>query len=407
MLYNLIIAPSYNGAYHMLPLGLKAYEKLTRLIDEEMEAIGGEKMSMTTLAPDKLWKRTGRWDSAGAELFTLTDRHKNQFCLSPTHEELITKFVGDHRILSYRNLPLRFYQITRKFRDEIAPRKGMLRSREFEMKDMYTFDTNEETALATYETVCQAYNKIFDRIGVEYIKASGSSGIIGGDLSHEYHYKADVGQDHVLQCKRCGVAMNKELAEENGSLAKSCELPGELCELQEFRAIEVGHAFHLGNKYSSSLNACYQDSETISHECNMGCFGLGTTRIMQAALEVLSSETNLRWPSIIAPYQVCIIPKKDGTRADEYMALAEKVSDALTMRPHLRKEVVIDNRMTLSIGRRQVDCERLGYPFILIVGKKALEETPAQYELIDTHNGSTMFLSFDQLCDYMDNVETI
>ncbi|GFR99838.1 proline--tRNA ligase [Elysia marginata] len=200
MLYNDIIAQSYAGGFHMLPLGLRALEKLTRLVDEEMQAIGGQKIAMTSLAPESLWQTSGRWAAAGSELFKLTDRQKHQFCLGPTHEELVTKLLANIAQVSYKQLPIKLYQITRKFRDEMAPKYGLLRGREFEMKDLYTFDSNEEKALETYNGVCVAYDKIFDRLGVPYAKVAGATGIIGGSLSHEYHYFADVGQDSVLLC---------------------------------------------------------------------------------------------------------------------------------------------------------------------------------------------------------------
>ncbi|CAL1546346.1 unnamed protein product [Lymnaea stagnalis] len=407
MLYNDIIAQSHPGGFHILPLGLRSLEKLTRLVDEEMQAIGGLKISMTTLASDSLWKQSGRYTEAGAELFTLKDRHKHEYCLGPTHEELVTKLLASMPIISYKALPIKFYQISRKFRDEMAPKYGLLRGREFEMKDMYTFDRNEETALVTYSTVCQAYDRIFDRIGVKYIKVSGATGIIGGNLSHEYHYLADIGQDSILLCDRCGVRMNKELAVEDGSLPKTCQLPATKCELQEKKGIEVGHTFYLGTKYSSIFKATYKDQDGISAiDYNMGCFGLGMTRILQASLETLSTENSLRWPKLIAPHQIYIIPKKDGPRGDEYLANAEALSDALTQRPHLRGEVVIDDRMSLTIGRRNVDGDRLGYPYIVILGVKALE-SPAQFEVIDVNRGETTFMSTDQLMTFADSIETI
>ncbi|KAH9523430.1 prolyl-tRNA synthetase [Bulinus truncatus] len=406
MMYNDIIAQSHAGGFHMLPLGLRSLEKLTRLVDEEMQAIGGQKISMTTLCPESLWKQSGRYVEAGPELFTLHDRHKNKYCLGPTHEELVTKLVASVPQMSYRYLPIKLYQITRKFRDEMAPRYGLLRGREFEMKDMYTFDTSEETALETYNLVCHAYNRIFDRIGVNYVKVSGATGIIGGDLSHEYHYVSNVGQDSILFCDRCGVRMNKELAAEDGILPSKCQLPATECELQEKNAIEVGHTFYLGTKYSSIFKATYQSQDSSIKEYSMGCFGLGMTRILQAAVEILSTENSLRWPKLLAPYQIYIIPKKDGTRGDEYLARAEEISDALTQRRHLKGEVVIDDRMSMTIGRRNLDADRMGYPYVVIIGVKALED-PAEYEVIETSKGETTFMSFDQLMSFADTVETI
>ncbi|BFZ16805.1 hypothetical protein BsWGS_19843 [Bradybaena similaris] len=406
MLYNDIIAPSYFGGFHMLPLGVRAFEKLTRLVDQEMQAIGGQKIALTTLAREALWQKSGRWETAGAELFTLKDRQKHQFCLGPTHEELVTHLVATIAQVSYKQLPIRLYQISRKFRDEMAPKYGLLRGREFEMKDMYTFDTNKDTALETYSAVCEAYDRIFDRIGVAYVKVSGATGMIGGDLSHEYHYQTDVGQDSVLLCDRCGVKMNKELAAVDGSLPRSCQLPAAECELQEQKGIEVGHTFYLGTKYSSIFNAEYKNQDGQSTHYSMGCYGLGLTRIIQSTIEVLSTENSLRWPKLIAPHQIYIIPKKDGPRGSEYLAAAESLSDSFTERSHLRGEVIIDDRMSMTIGRRQIDADRLGYPYIVILGVKALE-SPALYEVIDTAKGETTFMSKDQVMALADTIETI
>ncbi|XP_059161008.1 probable proline--tRNA ligase, mitochondrial isoform X2 [Physella acuta] len=370
-----------------------------------MQAIGALKISLTTLAPEALWKQSGRLTEAGAELFTLQDRHKHNYCLGPTHEELVTKLMANISQVSYKSLPVRLYQISRKFRDEMAPRNGLLRGREFEMKDMYTFDTSEETALETYQTVCTAYDRIFDRLALPYTKVSGATGMIGGDLSHEYHYLAAIGQDSLLLCQRCGVQMNKEMAVD-GQLSNVCQLSAHECELQETKGIEVGHTFYLGTKYSSIFQATYRSQDSKLIEYSMGCYGLGMTRILQAAVEKLSTETSLRWPRIIAPFQICIIPKKDGTRGDEYLALAEDLSDTLTQQRHLRGEVVIDDRMTLTIGRRQVDADRMGYPYIIVVGVKALQ-SESEFELIDINKGETHFMSREQLISFVGSIDTI
>ncbi|GFO18882.1 proline--tRNA ligase [Plakobranchus ocellatus] len=407
MMYNDVVAQSYAGGFHILPLGLRALEKLIRLVDEEMQGIGGQKIAMTTLAPESLWQTSGRWAAAGNELFKLTDRHKHQFCLGPTHEELVTRLLANIAQISYRHLPIKLYQITRKFRDEMSPKYGLLRGREFEMKDLYTFDSSQETALETYVEVCEAYNRLFDRIGVPYVKVAGATGIIGGNLSHEYHYLAEVGQDSVLLCDRCGVQMNKELAAEDGRLPSACQMPASQCELQERKGIEVGHTFYLGTKYSNPFKAVFMDSDgSTMIDFQMGCFGLGITRILQASVEALSTETGLRWPGLIAPHQIYIIPKKDGSHSDDYLALAETLSDTLTRKHHLRGEVVIDDRMNLTIGRRQVDADRLGYPYMIILGVKALE-SPAQYEVVDTASKETTFMSLDQLMSFTDKLETI
>ncbi|XP_076439992.1 putative proline--tRNA ligase, mitochondrial [Babylonia areolata] len=405
MLYNEVIGACYPGAFHLLPWGQRAMEKLIRVIDQEMDAVGGQKISMPTLAPDTYWRPTGRWESTGKELFKLQDREGNEFCLGPTHEELITSLVASQCPLSSHQLPQMLYQITRKFRDEMSPKHGLLRGREFEMKDMYTFDTNEETAMDTYHIICDAYDKVFDRIGVPYEKVEGATGNIGGSLSHEFHYLADVGEDRVLLCSKCGLQMNKELTEDK-TKEEICRGDKDSCQLTESKGIEVGHCFYLGTKYSSVFNATYTDDADITKPIHMGCFGLGVTRILQASVEVLSKERRLCWPSVLAPYQVCIIPQKEGYQADQYFRLAEEVSDELCSMPHLASEVVIDDRVKFSIGRRIYEASRLGYPYIVVVGKKALSQ-PCQLEVITAGDGETRFMSRDQLRDLMSTVVTV
>ncbi|PVD23952.1 hypothetical protein C0Q70_17228 [Pomacea canaliculata] len=404
MLQNDVMDICHSGAYHLLPLGQRALEKLIRLIDWEMSTVGGQKISMVTIAPADMWRKTGRWESTGKEMFKLQDRHGMEFCLGPTHEELVTSIFASRCPLSYRRLPILLYQISRKFRDEIQPKHGLLRAREFEMKDMYSFHTDEASAMETYHSLCEAYSRIFDRLSVPYVKVRGSTGNIGGSLSHEFHYLAPVGEDKLLLCSHCGVQVNKEMAD---SVEKDCLNSGHDCQLQEVSGTEVGHCFYLGTKYSSVFNALFEMQLARSSELtHMGCFGLGVTRILQAGLEVLSSDSHLRWPSLLAPYQVCIIPQKEGFEAEIYAELADDLSDQLTQLPALHGEVVIDDRTQLSIGHRVYDALQIGYPYIVILGKKA-RGNPCIVEVQNTISGERNFLSRDQLWDLMSSVVTL
>lgn len=369
MQYNDVLAPCHPGGFHLLPFGQRALEKLIRIIDSEMDAVGGQKISMPTLAPAEFWKKSGRWESTGAELFTLKDRHEQEYCLGPTHEELLTSLFASICPVSYRRLPQMLYQTTRKFRDEMSPKYGLLRGREFEMK------------------------------------ARGTTGNIGGSLSHEFHYPARVGEDTLMLCDRCGLQINKEMAGD-ASKEQICKQKGTKCDLMEKTAIEVGHCFYLGTKYSSVFNATYTDNAGEIKVTHMGCFGLGVTRVLQATVEVLSTEKKLRWPSVLAPYQVCIIPQMEGFQEELYFLLAEEVSDRLTEIPHLAGEVVIDDRTQFTIGRRLYEASRLGYPYTLVLGKKALQK-PSLIEVHDSSTGETTFLSREQIQDLMQTVKTV
>ncbi|KAK4694563.1 prolyl-tRNA synthetase, partial [Lecanoromycetidae sp. Uapishka_2] len=206
------IRQAHSGLFQFLPLGLRVQEKIERLLDRHMVKLGASKLSLSTFSTEDLWSKTGRLESSKSELFRLEDRKGGKYLLSPTHEEEITSLVGGV-LNSYKELPLRLYQISRKYRDEPRPRQGLLRTREFLMKDLYTFDATTEDALKTYQTVRQAYAEFFDELKVPYLTAEASAGEIGGDLSHEYHISTPKGEDRIISCDSCDYVANEELAE--------------------------------------------------------------------------------------------------------------------------------------------------------------------------------------------------
>ncbi|PIK58166.1 putative proline--tRNA ligase, mitochondrial [Apostichopus japonicus] len=364
-----LIRQSSPGTFHLLPLALKSLEKLTHLIDSEMRNLGGQKIAMPTIGTGTLWKKSDRWNSMGAELFKLKDRHGTEICLSPTHEEAVTDILAAEPNLSHKHLPLKFYQITSKFRDEPRPRYGLLRGREFLMKDMYTFDVSSDGARTTYEAICDAYHRVFGQLGLDAIQAAGDSGAIGGDVSHEFILPASIGEDTIHHCPRCGFAANKETTTSDGSPCQQ-NLSKPSCQMVEKTGIELGHAFLLGQKYSKVFGAKFSDTSGTKRNCEMGCYGLGVSRIMAASIEVLSTEEDVRWPVAIAPYQVCIIPPKEGSK-EEVRGLAEDLYDEVCLSlPHLKDDILLDDRKSQTIGRRLKDCRKKGFPFAVIVGKK-------------------------------------
>ncbi|XP_052256707.1 probable proline--tRNA ligase, mitochondrial isoform X2 [Dreissena polymorpha] len=403
-LHNEILFHCHNGAFYYLPLGLRALEKLTKVIDQEMQAIGAQKISMPTMISAALWKKTGRWDTH--ELFKLKDRKSAEYCLGPTHEELVTNLVAQFEQLSYKRLPVMLYQLTRKFRDEMHPKFGLLRGREFEMKDMYSFDLTEEAAMQTYELTCQAYCRIFDRLKLKYVKVEGATGNIGGSMSHEYHLPASVGEDTLYLCDSCGFRSNAELiASKDDSKESKC--PSVSCpNMRKQTGIEVGHAFLLGTKYSEVLKAQVRDKDQNLVTQQMGCFGLGVSRILQAGVEVNSRDDRIRWPSLIAPYQLCIIPQMQGYGSETFDMLSDELYDRLTNLPNLRDEVVIDDRTDKTVGKRKFEADAQGYPYVVIVGRKCLED-PRLYELVDTSTDTTEFLTLEQITDRLSQVETM
>lgn len=401
MLQAGLIHPTSPGCYCYLPPTVRAMEKLIKLMDEEMQAVGGQKLNLPSLCSAELWRASGRWDQMGPELFRLLDRHKHGYCLGPTHEELVTALVASQSGLSYKQLPLRLYQVTRKFRDEPKPRFGLLRSREFYMKDMYTFDSSEQAARRTYEQVCAAYCSLFTRLGLPFVKVRAATGSIGGSTSHEFQLPADIGEDRLLLCPQGHFAANVETL--NGEQT-SCPECGE--KLSETKGIEVGHTFYLGTKYSSVANAVFSSAENKPQLAEMGCYGLGVTRILAASIEVLSTEDSIRWPSLIAPYQLCFIPPKRGSREEEEgAALLERVYDELAQAlPHLAGDAVLDDRGQLTIGKRLKDAQRLGYPYVVVAGKRVCEDPPV-FEVWDQNAGKVLFLTKEGVIELLSKVQ--
>lgn len=398
-----LIYPSNPGCYYYLPAIVRSMEKLVRVIDQEMQEIGGQKLDMPSLCSAALWKTSERWDLMGKELFRLKDRHGADYCLGPTHEEAVTTLVAHQTTLSYKQFPLLLYQITRKFRDEPKPKFGLLRGREFYMKDMYSFDVSEEAAYQTYESVCQAYARIFTRLGLRCVQVQADTGNIGGTLSHEFQLPADIGEDRLLICGSCSFAANVETISPDRTDCPQCKTGI----LAESKGIEVGHTFYLGKKYSNVFNAAFSNTQNKPSIAEMGCYGLGVTRILAAAIEVMSTEEHICWPGLLAPYQVCVLPPKKGSKVDTSTGMAEELVHTLgETLPHLRGEVVLDDRTQMTVGKRLKDAGVHGYPFIIVVGQGA-QEDPPRFEVISQKTDETLFLSKDGLLDLLGRVETV
>nr|XP_004671388.2 probable proline--tRNA ligase, mitochondrial [Jaculus jaculus]XP_044995312.1 probable proline--tRNA ligase, mitochondrial [Jaculus jaculus]XP_044995313.1 probable proline--tRNA ligase, mitochondrial [Jaculus jaculus] len=403
MLQAGLILPAGPGCYHLLPYTVRAMEKLVRLIDQEMQAIGGQKINMPCLCPAELWRASGRWDLMGRELLRLKDRHGKEYCLGPTHEEAVTALVASQKTMSYKQLPLLLYQVTRKFRDEPRPRFGLLRGREFHMKDMYTFDVCREAAQHTYGLVSGAYRGLFGRLGLRCVRAQAAVGSIGGHTSHEFHLPVDVGEDRLAVCPSCHFSANVETLGPSQTSCPACQGP-----LTETKGIEVGHTFYLGTKYSSVFNAQFTNAHGEPSLAEMGCYGLGVTRILAAAIEALSAEDCIRWPGLVAPYQVCLVPPKRGSKEAAAAAalVGQLYDDIADSAPQLRGEVVLDDRTHLTIGHRLKDANKLGYPFVVIAGKRALEDR-AHLEVWCQNTGEVVFLPKEGVVELLTGVQVV
>ncbi|XP_013773246.1 probable proline--tRNA ligase, mitochondrial [Limulus polyphemus] len=388
-----IVIPAGPGTFHLLPLASKAMNKLIDIVDKEMKKIGGQKIFMPCLTTGDLWKTSERWVNIGAELFKLKDRQDRDICLGPTHEEAVTSLVSSLPNLSYKQLPLKLYQITAKFRDEMRPRFGLLRAREFYMKDMYSFDISEEEAQSTYAEVCEAYDRIFKQLCLHVVKVQGLTGNIGGKYSHEYHVLSEIGEDQLQLCTSCDFRTNVEL-QETISVCPMCK-----SHMKKSQGIEVGHAFYLGSVYSEAFNAQYINKKGKPELLQMCCYGLGITRLMSASIEALSSKDKLQWPLKLAPYLVCVILPKAGSKEEKSCLFGEHVAMALADFPGLADNVVIDDRTQLTIGRRILDCASLGFPYLVVVGKQSVEALP-KIEIHDVYNDKVHVLTHAETMDF-------
>ncbi len=513
------IRKSAAGLYHYLPLGKRVLQKIENIVREEMDAAGCQELLMPIVQPAELWLETGRWHAYGAEMFKVTDRHDRQFCLGPTHEEMITDLVRNE-VSSYRQLPLRLYQIQNKYRDEKRPRFGLIRGREFVMKDMYSFDRDPAGLDQAYWDMYQAYTNIFNRCGLNFRPIEADGGAIGDSQTHEFTALAETGENTVVYCEHCGYAANieiapcpapavndsaesalamekvytpdsktieavgaflqvpaekciktlffqaddeiicvlargdhevndvkvqrvhpclsLEMAEEAdveklvgctfGSLGpvglnnvkiyadlaveqmvnlvcganeeayhfvnvnpgrdfqvtgyydlrmlkegEACPKCGKIC--QSARGIEVGQIFKLGTKYSEALGATYLDENGKEQVIHMGCYGVGVSRTMAAAIEQNHDDNGMIWPKTIAPYHVVVVPI--SAKDEAQMAIAEQLYGDLQKRGI---EVMLDDRNERP-GVKFKDADLIGYPVRITVGKKAVEEQVIEYKL--------------------------
>ena len=299
-----------SGIYNWLPTGKKVLQKVENIIREEMNFAGAQEILMPMVQPATLWEDSGRIDQYGQELLVFLDRHENKFCLGPTHEEIITDLCKN-LLTSYKQLPVTLYQIQTKFRDEIRPRFGVMRSREFIMKDAYSFDLDKESLGKSYLIMKEAYTKIFNKIGLDYRVVKADSGAIGGSESEEFHVLAESGEDLLAFSDKSEYAINAELLTELQEGQDPFSLEGKPSPdgkgiLKLKRGIEVGHIFKLGKKYSEVLNLRIPGEDHDIYP-EMGCYGIGASRIVAAAIEQNHDEKGIVWPSALAPYQVALV----------------------------------------------------------------------------------------------------
>lgn len=538
------------GVYSILPLGWRSVRKIEQIVREEMDRADAQELRMPTLQPAELWEETGRWQAYGPDLMRLNDRKGGRFALGPTHEEVVTDIMR-HDIQSYKQLPVSVYQIQTKFRDEVRPRFGLMRCREFIMKDAYSFDIDVESAHKTYKRMFKAYERIFDRLGFDYRAVEADTGNIGGDLSHEFQVLAQTGEDKIASCTSCQYAANVEKAELKRADVQQSEEPlgeleqvatpgaktiaqvtehlkveastliktllyqvgddvvavlmrgdhdvnevklkslleghleralpepelasdevvtrvtgapvgfagpvrlrealliiadeavsgmrnvvvganrknkhlinvnvgrdfevarfadlreaqeGDVCgrcgegKFEVHKGIEVGHVFHLGTKYSEAMGAKLQDETGELKALEMGCYGIGITRILAAAIEQGHDDYGMILPMAIAPYQVMVLPLQ--MKDEEVVAAAEEIYAQLK---DAGVEVLLDDR-DLRAGGKFKDADLIGVPLRVSIGGRGLKEGNVEFKVrgADGHELISKDLIVSHICQAVD-----
>ena len=370
------------GIYTYLPSAVRVLKKIESIVRREMNRAGGFEILMPSLQPADLWESTGRWEKYGKELFRLSDRHERDFALGPTHEEVVTSLIAA-QVGSYRQLPVLVYQIQTKFRDEIRPRFGLLRGREFIMKDAYSFSASEEDAKAIYEKMQEAYKDIFRKLGLRARMVDADSGLIGGNLSHEFMIMAPSGEDTVVSCSNCEWAANIEKAEG----VTACPV----CQgaVSRETAIEVGHVFYLGHKYSLPMNGLFSDQDGQEKPFVMGCYGIGISRLLACAIEQSHDEKGMIWPVSMAPFQISVLPL--GPVASENPAVLSLIQE---LEGRFPDEVYIDDR-DLRAGVKFGDADLKGFPVQVICGEKNLSAGNVEIKVRKT--GEREILAFSAI----------
>lgn len=369
------------GIYAWLPLGLKVLKRIERIVREEQDRAGAVELLMPTLQSADLWRQSGRYDAYGPEMLRIRDRHDRDMLYGPTNEEMITALFRDGA-KSYRDLPRILYHIQWKFRDEVRPRFGVMRGREFLMKDAYSFDLDEAGLKVSYEAMFVAYLRTFARLGLTAVPVKAPTGPIGGDLSHEFHILADTGEsalfydsaiedisrDELLAADSSTIARLTGLyamEEEEHTKVADCPVPAD--RLRTRRGIEVGHIFAFGTKYSVSMGLSVQTGDGAQVHPQMGSYGIGVSRLMGAIIESSHDDKGIVWPDSVAPFQVGLV----NMRADDsnVTGAADEIYGRLR---DSGVETLYDDRDERG-GAKFATMDLIGLPWQLIVGPKGLE----------------------------------
>ena len=401
-----MIRQSSAGIYSWLPLGIRVLKKIEQIVREEQDAAGAQELLMPTIQPADLWRESGRYDDYGLEMLRITDRHERDMLFGPTNEELITDiFRGSIR--SYRQLPLNLYHIQWKFRDEVRPRFGIMRGREFLMKDAYSFDLDAEASRHAYNKMFVAYLRTYERMELKAIPMQADTGPIGGDLSHEFIILADTGESEVychadyleFQAPDASVAYDDDLSpvikhwtshyaatdEKHDPARFDAEVPKD--RQISTRGIEVGHIFYFGNKYSKPMGAMVMNADGIEVPVEMGSYGIGVSRLVGAIIEASHDDDGIIWPAAVAPFHVGLINLKVGDNACDAAAgnIYQKLRNAGV-------DVLLDDTEGRA-GGKFATLDLIGLPWQVIVGPRGVKS--GLVEVKERRTGQRQELSVD------------
>ena len=402
------------GIYSWLPIGLKVLKKIEKIVREEQEKAGAIEILMPTLQSSELWSESGRFDSYGDEMLRITDRHSRTLVYGPTNEEQVTEIFRKY-IKSYKSLPLNLFHIQWKFRDEVRPRFGVMRGREFLMKDAYSFDLNQEEAKLSYYKMFIAYLKTFKRLGLNAIPVAADSGPIGGNLSHEFSIIAETGESEIF-CDRnlLEIDIDENIYNSNEKIISVIEnylnfysATDDKHDEKKFnnlvsknnqlngRGIEVGHIFSFGDKYSNPMKASISGSDGKISDVFMGSYGIGVSRLVAAIIETSNDEKGIIWPTSVAPFLVNIINLKN--KDDNCKNKCLEIHNNLAKNDI---ESIIDDRDE-SAGKKFSDSDLIGFPATIIVGPRELEN--GNVEIRFRKEGSNQILPYSNVLKIIKN----
>ena len=406
MLRTGMIKQSSAGIYSWLPLGFKVMKKIEQIVREEQNSIGAQEMLMPTIQSSEIWKESGRYDDYGEEMLRIKDRQGREMLYGPTNEELITD-VFRSSIKSYKSLPQLLYHIQWKFRDEVRPRFGVMRCKEFYMKDAYSFDLTDEEAKSSYNKMFFSYLKTFNRLGLKAIPMAADTGPIGGDLSHEFIILAETGESQIYTDKRIfEIDLSKyeftdnSLSQMRKDFSNFYAVTDEKFDEKKFsetvkknnqirtKGIEVGHIFYFGDKYSKPMNCTIDDKSGKKISVKMGSYGIGVSRLVGAAIEANYKNNIMKWPKSISPFDIVIIPSISKNNKDN-LQKAEKIYKELKKQ---NIDVLLDN-VEENMSNKFKKHDLIGIPFQIIIGSKSEEDKFEFKEL----NSNSELLSLENI----------